>query len=113
MRDDIEGLEERISSAVMELAKRYGFSSERSLRFISELTLAFLRGVLSSKQKFSGISEILRGEEEWRSVAFYVKRTPVCSSPCFVSHDLEAVVREYGFGDSHYVLMLKRLCGER
>ncbi|MCS7103569.1 MAG: hypothetical protein NZ992_06795 [Candidatus Korarchaeum sp.] len=113
MRSDIEDLEEEVSSAVIRLAKHYGFSSERSLKLISDLTLAFLRGVLSSKQKFSGLSETLRDEEEWRSIAFYVKRTPVCNSPCFISHDLEGIVREYGFGDSHYVLMLKRLCEEK
>ena len=113
MRDSTEDLEEEISSAVIRLARHYGFSSERSLRLISDLTLAFLRGVLSSKRRLSGLPEVIKDEEEWRSIAFYVKRTPVCNSPCLVSHDLEGVVREYGFGDSHYVLMLKRLCGEK
>ncbi|MEM0017470.1 MAG: hypothetical protein QXJ48_03140 [Candidatus Korarchaeum sp.] len=113
MKNSIEDLEEEISSAVIRLAQQYGFSSERSLRFISDLTLAFLRGVLSSKRKFSELPEAIKDEEEWRAIAFYVKRTPVCSSPCFISHDLEGVVREYGFGDSHYVLMLKKICGEK
>lgn len=112
MESGIDDLEKEISSAVIKLAKRYGFSSERSLRFISDLAIAFLRGVLSSKQRFSALSDLLK-DEEWMSVAFYVKRTPVCNSPCFVSYDLEGIVREYGFGDSHYVLMLKKICKER
>lgn len=113
MGERAESLEERISSAVIELAKLSGFSSERSLKLISDLTLAFIRGILSSKRKIPELADILKGDEEWRSVAFYVKRTPVCNSPCFISYDLESVVREYGFGDSHYVIILRKLSEEK
>ncbi|MCC6028869.1 MAG: hypothetical protein LM591_01855 [Candidatus Korarchaeum sp.] len=113
MRRETGDLEGVISSAVRDLAKLYGYSSEKSLKFISDLTITFLRGILSSKQKFPELSEIMKGDEEWRIVAFYVKRTPTCNSPCFISHDLEGIIREYGFGNSHYIIMLKKMCEEK
>ncbi len=113
MGKEVEDVEGAISSAVKDLAKFYGYSSEKSLKFISDLTMAFLKGILSSKQKFPELAGMMKGDDEWRVVAFYVKRTPTCNSPCFISHDLEGVIREYGFGNSHYIVMLRKMCEEK
>ncbi|ACB08209.1 hypothetical protein D9Q81_01930 [Candidatus Korarchaeum cryptofilum] len=113
MGKEVEDLESTISSAVRDLAKFYGYSSEKSLKFISDLTISFLRGILSSKQRFPELAGMMKGDDEWRVIAFYVKRTPTCNSPCFISHDLEGVIREYGFGNSHYIVMLRKMCEEK
>ena len=108
MEDEIEG---EISKLVRELAKKYGFRTDKALDIIADLTITFIRSILSSKEKLSSLSDLLGEEDEWKYVAFSVKRTPVCSSPCPISLDLESVVREYGFGNLHYFLLLKHMCG--
>ncbi len=108
MEDEIEG---EISKLVRELARKHGFKTNKALDIIADLTITFVRSILSSKEKLSSLSDLLGEEDEWKYVAFYVKRTPVCSSPCLVSLDLENIVREYGFGNLHYFLLLKHMCG--
>ncbi len=106
-----EELEREISALVRELAKEYGFTTDKALDIISDLTITFIRSILSSKRKLPALADLLKEEDEWKYVAFYVKRTPVCTSPCLISSDLESVIKEYGFGNLHFFLMLKHMCG--
>ncbi len=107
-----EKLEEVISSAVRELARREGFKSGKSLDLVVDLTLAFIRSVLSSKRRLGSLADLLDDEDqEWKYIAYYVKRTPVCSIPCRFSSDLERVLQNYGFTSLQYQILFKKECG--
>ncbi len=103
-------LEHQISLLVKELAKEYGFTTEKSLELASDLTIAFIRSILSSKRRLSKVSHLLDGELEWMYIAYSVKRTPVCTSPCLISNDIEKVINDYGFRNLNYMIIFKSLC---
>ncbi len=104
--------EEVISSAIKELARREGFRSDKSLNLAVDLTLAFIKSMLSSKRKLRRLSDLLEDEEqEWKYIAYYVKRTPVCSIPCRFSSDLERILQSYGFTSLQYQVLFKKECG--
>ncbi len=106
-------LEETIISAVRELAKREGFRSDKSLDLAADLTLAFIKSMLSSKRKLASLAELLDSEDqEWKYIAYYMKRTPVCSIPCRFSSDLERVLQNYGFTSLQYQVLFKKECGD-
>ncbi len=105
--------EEIISSAIKELARREGFRSEKSLDLAADLALAFIKSILSSKRKLENLSDLLEDEEqEWKYIAYYVKRTPVCSIPCRFSSDLERILQNYGFTSLQYQVLFKKECGD-
>ncbi len=105
-------LEKRISAAVREMARREGFTSDKSLDLAVDLTLTFVKSILSSKRKLRPLATLLDDEDqEWKYIAYYVKRTPVCSVPCRISSDLERVLQRYGFTNLQYQVLFKKECG--
>lgn len=108
----LDELEERISSTVKEMARREGFTSDKSLDIAADLAIAFIRSMLSSKRKLPILANLLDNkEQEWMYIAYYVKRTPVCSIPCRISPDLERVLQNYGFTNLQYQILFKVECG--
>ncbi|RLG39560.1 MAG: hypothetical protein DRO05_08540 [Thermoproteota archaeon] len=93
--------ESKIREIVQEFAKLKGIKSERALRLISDLVLAFLNSITDLPK-----TDLI---EEWKLVAFRAKMPPVCKHPCQFSSELEKVLMRAGFRNIHYHLIITAL----
>ncbi len=88
---------------IMEVARENGLSQPKALELAADLTITFLDAITTSP-RFRGLNE------EWMRVAASAKRPPTCKAPCVFSDHLEYLLRsKYGFGDSHFLIALRKL----
>jgi len=94
-------IESRLRESIREMALARGIKSERALKLVSDLVLAFLCSITDLPQ-----TDLI---EEWKLVAFRAKMPPVCKHPCQFSYELEKVLMKAGFRNIHYHLIISAL----
>ncbi|RLG50563.1 MAG: hypothetical protein DRO00_08540 [Thermoproteota archaeon] len=94
-------IESRLRESIREIALARGIESERALKLVSDLVLAFLYSITDLPK-----TDLI---EEWKLVAFRAKMPPVCKHPCQFSYELEKVLMKAGFRNIHYHLIISAL----
>ena len=93
----------KLRELIMEVARENGLSQPKALELAADLTITFLDAITTSP-RFRGLNE------EWMRDAASAKRPPTCKAPCVFSDHLEYLLRsKYGFGDSHFLIALRKL----
>ena len=93
--------ESELRETIRKVALMRGIRSERALKLVSDLVLAFLYSITDLPE-----TNLI---EEWKLVAFKAKMPPVCKHPCQFSHELEKVLLKAGFRNIHYHLIISAL----
>ncbi len=97
----VHSIESKLRKNIEEIALCRGIKSERALKLVSDLVIAFLNSITDLPQ-----TDLI---EEWKLVAFRAKMPPVCKHPCQFSYELEKVLMRAGFRNIHYHLIISAL----
>ncbi len=100
-KDEVSFIESELREKIRELAIKKGIESERALKLVSDLVIAFLNSITDIPN-----TELI---EEWKLVAFKAKMPPVCKHPCQFSLELEKILMKAGFRNIHYHLIISAI----
>ncbi|HIE22808.1 MAG TPA: hypothetical protein EYP68_01085 [Candidatus Korarchaeota archaeon] len=99
--DQILLIELELREKIRELAVKKGIESDRALKLVSDLVIAFLNSITDLPN-----TDLI---DEWKLVAFKAKMPPVCKHPCQFSHELEKILMKAGFRNIHYHLIISAI----